>query len=61
MTPTAEELQDAIVHMVNRLNDLRLSIRREAFNEAARLVETSNYYEPLETLARNIRSIDGGA
>lgn len=42
MNATVEELTAAIIHMNDRLPALRLKIRREAFEEAARLVETTN-------------------
>jgi hypothetical protein len=34
-------------------------VRQRALNDAAKLVATTNYYEPNETTARRIREYDG--
>ncbi len=47
--------EDDVAYLAGMLAD----VRKEALGDAAKLVATTNYYEPVETTARRIRTYDG--
>lgn len=56
---TYATLMDAAADTISALIIQRDHARTKALNDAAHLVENTNYYEPNATTARRIREYDG--